>query len=231
MLTFHYQFTLSSGQVKQFEIHLDPKTLRILNAPPPPYPEWTDLSYHQCPNCPLKKEESPQCPAALHVSGFIPFAAQLESFEEAEIEITVSQRTYRKKTAVQYGLSSLMGIYMAASGCPVLDKFRPLVKTHLPFAKPDEVTYRTVSMYLLAQFFRMKEGKTPDWELKGLTALNRDVETVNEYFWKRISVKDLKLKDGGVNALGRLNTLSKMAAHELQDAELQSLKEFFSAYL
>jgi hypothetical protein len=230
-LEFHYKFTFADGRVKEFTIALDPKTLQLLDPPKPPFPAWTALKHHQCAECPLQETEFPQCPVAANVSELVTFAEQMESYEEAEIEITVPQRTYRKKTAVQYGFSSLMGIYMTTSGCPILDKMRPMVKTHLPFAKAEEVAYRTVSMYLLAQFFRMKEGKTPDWELKGLLDLEKQVQGVNQSFWKRISATSLNFKDGGVNALSHLDTLAKLSSYHIEDKELEILKNLFGSYL
>lgn len=228
---FHYKFTLQDGRVKEFTVALDPETFQLLNPPKAPFPSWTALKHHQCAECPLRETEFPQCPVAANVSELVAFAEQLESFEEAEIEITVPQRTYRKKAAVQYGFSSLMGIYMTTAGCPILDKMRPMVRTHLPFAKAEEVTYRTVSMYLLAQFFRLKEGKTPDWELKGLLEITRQVQSVNQSFWKRITATSLNFKDGGVNALSHLDTLAKLSTYHIEDKELQSLKSLFAAYL
>lgn len=228
---FHYKFTLKDGQVREFHLALDPVTFQLKNHPKPSYPAWADLKYHQCPNCPLSEKDFPQCPVAANVSELVTFAEQLDSFEEADIEISVKQRSYRKTTAVQYGLSSLMGIYMTTSGCPVLDQLRPMVKTHLPFAKPEEVMYRTVSMYLLAQFFRMKEGKTPDWEMKKLLEMTDGIHTVNQYFWKRIAATKLQLKDGGVNALHHLDTLSKLTTYQIQGTELENLKKLFEIYL
>ncbi len=230
-LTFHYQFTFKDGSVKEFELSLDGETLQLLAAPQPPYPSWTALSYHQCPNCPLNEKDFPQCPPAAYLTDFIAFAEKLDSFEEADIQITVSARTYRKHTAVQFGLSSLMGIYMTTSGCPILDKLRPMVKTHLPFAKSDETTYRMISMYLLAQFLRMIEKKHPDWELQGLAKIIREINTVNQNFWKRISVTNLQLKDGGVNALHHLDTIAKLTTYQLQDPEFSHLKTLFQTYL
>ncbi len=226
-----YKFILDKGRVKEFLIKLDPETLQILNPSKPPFAAWADLKSNQCPNCPLNEKEFPQCPAAANLQEFVPFAEGLDSFEEAEIEVTIQQRVYRKKTAVQYGLSALMGIYMTTGGCPIMDKLRPMVKTHTPFAKADEVTYRTVSMYLLAQFFKMKEGKNPDWDLKGLVELNQEIETVNRSFWKRISAVTVQLKDGGVNALSHLNTIAKLASYQLQDDELKKMRALFEAHL
>ncbi len=64
-----------------------------------------------------------------------------------------------------------MGIYMVTSGCPVMGKLKPMVKFHLPFASGEETSYRMVTMYLLAQFFKYKNGKEPDWDLKNLVKI------------------------------------------------------------
>ena len=64
------------------------------------------------------------------------------SYEEVEVFITTKARTYMKRTTLQKGLSSLLGIYMVTSGCPTMEKLKPMVRYHLPFATEEETKYR-----------------------------------------------------------------------------------------
>ena len=54
---------------------------------------------------------------------------------------------------------SLIGIYMVTSGCPIMDKLRPMARFHLPFASTEETIYRAISTYLLGQYFLEQKGK------------------------------------------------------------------------
>src|SRR5262249_45179319 len=78
--------------------------------------------------------------------------------------------------------SSLIGIFMVTSGCPVMNKLRPMVDTHLPFMTSAESTYRVISMYLLAQFFRQRQGRKPDWALEGLLGVLEAAKETNAAF-------------------------------------------------
>jgi len=157
-ISFHYKFTLSDGNIKEFDVELDGETLSLISKKKRSYPEWTRLPYHKCPNCPLSDAQNPQCPIAANLVDLVEFFKDSISHEEVDVEITMETRRYVKRTSLQIGISSLIGIYMVTSGCPVMDKLRPMVKTHLPFATREETMYRVLSMYLLAQYFLSKEG-------------------------------------------------------------------------
>jgi hypothetical protein len=57
---------------------------------------------------------------------------------------------------------------------------------HLPFANTDEFIMRSVSHYLLQQYFSKRNHQTPDWELKGLVERNQRLQLVNQALWQRI---------------------------------------------
>ena len=132
-----YRFLLKGGQERRFELNLDPQTLSFVPAAGEPPPEWTRLSNRQCPHCPLGEDRHPQCPIARNLAGVIGEFAQSISFEEAEISIATEAREYRHRAPLQSGISSLIGLVMVTSGCPHLDKLRPMVYTHLPFSSTE----------------------------------------------------------------------------------------------
>jgi hypothetical protein len=71
-----------------------------------------------------------------------------------------------------------------------MDKLRPMVNFHLPFATASETQYRAISMYLTAQYLRYKKGKKPDWDLHGFTKMYEEVQKVNLAFGNRLSHVD-----------------------------------------
>jgi hypothetical protein len=159
----------------------------------------------------------------------IEFFKDFFSTEEAEITVTMESREFRKRAPVHYGVSSLMGLLMVTSGCPIMDKLRPMVLTHLPFATPEETTYRSVSMYLLAQYYRQQNGQPADWELDNLLALFEEVGHVNQAFARRLV--SIQPKDASLNALASLDCFALVASFSISRDKLGELEALFRAYV
>ena len=228
-LCFLYRFRFPNGQTKEFEIKLDRDTLSLISKIGSPHPDWTRLSFKQCTNCPLNEKQHPDCPVAVNLSPVMEFFKKVASIEMLEVEIVMEARTYKKQDSAQQALGSLVGIIMVTSGCPILDKLRPLVRTHLPFATLEETHYRVISMYLLAQFFLHQSGKQPDWELKGLPKIYEEIQTVNRCFNERIA--GVQIGDATSNALTILNCKADYTNILLSEPELNQIEKLFSAYL
>ena len=133
--------------------HLDSRTLELVRNEKSPRPGWAELNFFQCPNCPLQEKHNKYCPVALSIAEMVGFFKDWTSNEEVDLLIETKERNYLQHTTLQNGLSSLVGIYMVTSGCPVMDKLKPMVRFHLPFATGEETKYRAISMYLTAQYF------------------------------------------------------------------------------
>lgn len=228
VITFEYRFTIGSGLEKRFTIRLDHESLSVIPAEKSSYPEWTELKFHQCPTCPLKEEQHKYCPIAANLADVVESFKDSISHDKADILVQTEARGYVKQTTLQDGVSSIVGIYMVTSGCPVMDKLRPMVRTHLPFATVDETIYRVLSMYLLAQYFLWKRGKQPDWELTKLVNIYSDVENVNKHFRERLSA--IKVTDATVNALVNLNCFADFAAFSIEEHRLDEVELLFRAY-
>ena len=228
-ITFRYKFTLSDGNIKEFDVELDSETLSLTGKKKRSYPEWTRLPYHKCPNCPLSDAQHRQCPIAANLVDLVEFFKNSISHDEVDIEITTEARRYVKRTALQSGISSLIGIHMVTSGCPVMDKLRPMVRTHLPFATGEETMYRVLSMYLLAQYFLYKEGQRPDWDLKNLAEIYEAIQTVNKSFCQRLS--GIHIKDASLNAVAQLDNFADITSFSLEINRLDQIKRLFHAYL
>jgi len=224
-----YRFLLKGGQERRFELNLDPQTLSFIPAAGEPPSEWTRLSNRQCPHCPLREDRHPQCPIARNLAGVIGEFAQSISFEEAEISIATEAREYRRRAPLQSGISSLIGLVMVTSGCPHLDKLRPMVYTHLPFSSTEETIYRAISMYLLAQYLRQKRGLRPDWELAGLVKVYEAISLVNKHFVERL--KAVKLQDASLNAIVKLDCFAAMTSTIIEAQALAGVESLFRTYL
>jgi hypothetical protein len=226
-MKFSYRFQLKGGEESLFDLSLDPQSLALGPGAGEP-PDWARLGNKQCPNCPLSAERCPFCPVARNLAPVIAEFACRISFEEADISIVTESREYRRRAPLQNGISSLIGLVMVTSGCPHLDKLRPMVYTHLPFASTEETTYRAVSMYLLAQYLRRQRGLAPDWELSGLVTLYEAVSVVNKHFVERL--KTIKLEDASLNAVVKLDCFAAMTATLVAAQSLSGVEKLFQPY-
>ena len=228
-VTIEYQFRLRSGVERTFTVRLKKPTLEIISVRQSVLPEWTKLTHHQCSNCPLDPEQHPRCPIAANLVDVIEAFRDCLSTEEADITIRSESREYHKRSPVQYGVGSLMGLYMVVSGCPIMDKLRPMVYTHLPFATVEDTMFRAVSMYLLAQYFLSQRGKTPDWKLEKLVRIYEDISVVNQSFAKRLL--SINPKDASLNGLVGLDCFATATAFSIVQDSLHEIEPLFRAYL
>lgn len=228
-LTFHYKIKLSNDNIKEFIVDLDGNTLNLIPKDQLLYPTWTKLSHHKCKNCPLNEATHPLCPIAKNVLPVIETFKTSISHQEVDVEISTLVRNYQKKTALQNAVSSLIGIYMVTSGCPVMEKLKPMVRTHLPFATPEETLYRVISMYLLGQYFVQKEGGKADWEMKNLLKMFEELNIVNESFCRRLA--SAKIEDASLNAVAQLDCFVSIASFAIKEQDLAEIKQLFKAYL
>ncbi len=207
ILEFRYMFSFANGEKKLFDIHLDGETLNYIQEQPPSKSDWALLENEQCENCPLKKEEHTYCPIALNVVDIMNMFENDYSFEEADVIVQTSERSYMTHTSLQRGLSSMLGIFMVSSGCPVMGRLKPMVRYHLPFATVEETVFRAASTYLLGQYFKYKKGRQADWNLNGLMDIYHEVQKVNCGMAERL--RSIPAKDANINALIVLDVFAK----------------------
>jgi hypothetical protein len=219
-----YRFGLPDGRRLEFGIELSANTLASRRRPRDQYPAWTALDFMKCPNCPLQASQQPRCPIAENLVDVAQAFKDAQSFAEVDVEVEYQERRYSKRTSMQQALSSLIGVFMVTSGCPVLDKLRPMVDTHLPFMSPEESTYRTITMYLLAQYFRMRRGLRADWELKELVSFLEACRLTNSSFVRRLQA--VGVGDASLNALAVLNTLGEITSLTI-DGDMRRLERLF----
>ncbi len=185
-LFFDYVFKFEDGEEHLFTVNLDPETLRYLPQEPLKGDNWTRLEHNQCENCSLDPEHDRDCLVALSIKDLAKDFAEKISYETADVTVHTNERSYFKKTTMQKGIASLLGILMVSSGCPVMAKLRPMVRFHLPFASILETTFRTTSTYLLGQFFPKDPDKTSDFSFEGLVETYRNINMVNKAIAKRL---------------------------------------------
>lgn len=226
---FKYHFEFESGKRLDFEINLDPNTLNIIRKRVENLPAWTERSYHQCPNCTLEKAEHKYCPIAVEVMDLVTAFKDHVSYEMVNVLVETERRNFSHRVPLQHAVSSLLGIYMTTSGCPIMEKLKPMVRFHLPFASLEETAYRHISMYLTAQFLRAQKGLSTDWKLEHLLSTYAEIHTLNAYFCKRITSD--AAKDANLNAVVILSNFTDFIPFNVSDGEIGNLATIFRSYL
>ncbi len=227
-IAIEYWLSLQNGDQQRYVVRLEADTLALCSRPAGPLPEWTRLSVRQCPNCPLDPARHSRCPVAVGLVDVVEAFKNRVSHEVVDVKVITPSRTYCKRVSMQEVVGSLMGLHMASGGCPILDKLRPMVATHLPFATAEEAVLRMISTYLLAQHFRAKRGLAPDWELQQLVADCEDFNVVNTAFGQRL--QSINTLDASLNALVGLDCFAGLTGMSISENYLDEMEGLFAAY-
>jgi hypothetical protein len=226
-INIRYLFRLPDNRQEVIVLSLNARTLDLLNSIPEELPSWTKLDFHQCSNCPLTIEQEPHCLIAVHFVKLLETFEHLLSYETIYVDIVTQQRAISKETSAQKGVSALMGLIMATSGCPHTSFLKPMARFHLPFADSHETVYRATSMYLLAQYFRYKDGREADIGLEGLTKIYSNIQIMNEAMAARL--RAVSEKDVAVNSLVILDVFAQTVPFVIEES-LEEIRYLFTPY-
>ncbi len=227
-LKITYDFELNSGVAKKFDLVLNKETLALIREKTGNPPEWARLEFKQCSNCPLNTTLTPYCPIAANLAGIVQEFKDVTGPDKATVMVHVKERAYFKTCSILEGLSPLLGIVMATSGCPIMEPLKPMVRYHLPFASLDETVFRMISMFFIAQFIRSRSGKKPEWSLEGLSRIYEEVKKLNKDFGLRM--RAAAKSDANIHALVKLNVFAVMMPIEAEKM-LKEITPSFSSYL
>jgi len=224
-----YCFNFDDGTDKTFSLQLDRETLDFANSEINDAPEWAELSYNKCTNCPLSEIDNKYCPVALNLNNLTEKFNAVVSHESVFVSVTTEDRTYKKRTTIEEALSSLMGIIMATSGCPVLDHLRPMARFHLPFATPLETSIRSLSMFILAQYLfnNDTDPSSINISLSDFEKIYAEVNGVNNDFSERLRAAGEK--DANLSALTNLDCHATLVSFTIEET-MNEVKQYYSAY-
>jgi hypothetical protein len=228
-IEFQYTFRSSHGDSKllTFQISLEPASLTHRLPESDSAPDWARLDYHKCKDCPLDSELHSHCPAALALSAVVQRFQELLSYDSVEVTVVTPQRTVSGETTAQRAISSLMGLYLATSGCPILAKLKPMARFHLPLANREETLFRAASTYLLGQYLLKQKGLPADFDLTGLRELYSQIHTINIALAERLRV--LTSGDANLNAIVLLDLFAQELPMSL-DGKLGDFTQIFEPY-
>lgn len=222
-----YNYSWENGGKANFKLDLDDDSIALLNDPPPELPEWTELDFYKCMNCPLNSEEIRNCPAATSFIPVVSHFSKVDSNIEMEIETVIAGRRIIQSAPARRAISSIVGLLFACSGCPHTICFRPMVRYHVPLSNENETMMRAASMYTLAQYFKFKRGEQPDLQLNGLKDIYEELQIVNRTMAERLQAADGT--DTSINAMILLDMYAKTMPFEIEDS-LKDLHYLFKSF-
>lgn len=226
--TLIYTFNLAGNKQEVFKLEFDAVTIELINKTTSPLPEWARLENNKCPLCPLDSDEAPYCPLAASIASVVKQFQNIISHDQIFLQVETDERIVSQKTTAQRALSSFMGVVMAISGCPHTAFFRPMARFHLPLASEEETIYRSTSMYLLAQYFRVREGGETDFSLAGLEKIYKNIQVINTAIVERL--RGASKGDSSVNAIIMLDMYAQIMPFVIEDA-LEDIRYLFAPYL
>ena len=223
-LDISYRFIFPNGREELIEVKIDKQSMESLPETSGTPPDWCRLDFHQCPNCPLRTPDLIYCPLATRLVKLTAACQNVLSYDEVKMEVTTPERMVTKNTTAQRGVSSLMGLVMATSGCPHMSFLKPMARYHLPFATQEETIFRVVSTYLLEQYFRHKQSLDTDLELEHLKQIYSEIRIINMAMTSRL--RSIGIQDSALNAVVLLDIFAKMLPYSIEDS-LEEIRYLF----
>jgi len=227
ILVYSYLFNFQDKESFQLTLEIDANST-TLQLPEKSSNFWTALGFNQCPNCPLNSDQQLDCPVVINLVPLLSVTDTLVSYDQVNVVVTTPERTISADTTMQRAISSILGLIMATSPCPHTKFLKPMAHFHLPFASEEETIYRTTSMYLLAQYFKNKEGMDYEMGFDGLKHVYSNLTIINRALANRFraAVK----QDATVNGIILLDLLSQAVAWSIED-QLEELQPLFERFL
>lgn len=206
----HYRLLIPEGQKLSFQVDTERE-----HTVPQSGSDWARLGSHKCPNCPLAESQHRYCPAAVDTQPLVEACGGQVSFSKITATVQLGeQRTLTAVCDLQTALSSILGLIMATSGCPIVSRLRGMARQHVPFQTLQESHLRMVGAWLVG---RMLED---EWDgvdsLAGLHELVREIGVVNRAFMNRL--RAAASKDANLNALATLAASAMNVEFSLEDA-------------
>jgi hypothetical protein len=227
-IVIQYIFKFKDRRENHVHLYLNPETLDLIADIPEELPRWAHLDFYECPNCLLTIQTHPHCPVAVHLVKLLGIFEHLQSHDIIQVQVITPERTVLRETSTQKGLSSLVGLIMATCGCPHTLFLRPSARFHLPFANASETAYRTISMYLLAQYFLRKQGGEADLQLEGLKKNYANIHVLNKSMANRL--RAITDEDVALNAVVILDAFAQCVPFVIEES-LDEIRNLFASYL
>jgi hypothetical protein len=152
----------------------------------------------------------------------------LLSHDAVRVEVETPERVSTQPTTVQRAIGSLLGLYIATSGCPHTTFFRPMARFHLPLASREETLFRATGAFLLGEYLRSSSGGGGAPGLEGLQHLYQSMQIVNAALVRRLQAATET--DSSVNAIIILDLYARTLDLFFRES-LEKIRPYFAEYL
>ncbi len=215
-----YQIKSETGEQISFNVEnhkdLDPQELNSQSD----LPDWVKLEFHQCTICPYKAENITFCPAAFELQDVILQCSSCISYERVELSRLAEEGTVTTETDMQKALFAVIGEKAISSGCRILNSRQWSLDYYSMLTTPENLFYRSISSYLMRQFFTSPGNFDPD--LKGHLDY---LDEVIDIFGKLLErIRGESSQDANNNALVRMVMSAELLRHQ-RDDWLDELKD------
>lgn len=227
-VNIEYRIKLSAERTEHLHFELDGNTFDLKGSGPPNPPEWTRLSFKQCPQCPLTEESHLHCPLALQLHDIVNRFHDTSSIDKVELEVVTEERRVIQTLDIQRAIASILDLIIPICGCPKTACLKPLARFHLPLASEEETVFRVTGMYLLAQYFLSDGSSGNRIELDGLTRIYEGLHDLNKAVTSRL--RGVTRSDSLKNAFALVDTYSILVPLLVED-QLVEMRGFFESYL
>lgn len=207
-----YQLELPEGPPLRFDIDTE-RTY----VPPASGAAWAKLDFHKCPNCPLSADHA-HCPAAIDTQPLMDACGGLFSYSSVRVRVELGERrTLAADCDLQTALTSVLGLLMSTSGCPIVSRLRGMARQHLPFQTLEESQLRMVGAWLVGRM--LENDLQGSASLQGLHELVQAIGLVNRSFMNRL--RAAASKDANLNALATLAASAMNVEFSLEDDSVE----------
>lgn len=227
METITYCLLLNNGEYREIVLRFNADSWDLMLDENSNNNSHTLLEFNRCPHCPLKKPEHNYCPAAMALHSVKNFCFDLISYDTVNVTVITKERAISAKTTVQRGISSLLGLILASSGCPYTAFFKPMARFHLPFASEMETSYRVLSMCALSPTFANGDADNPIKLADLLKSIYANLELVNVNLLKRF--RPLCQGDATLNSVVLLDLFTKGIPFSCEQS-IAALSPLFAAF-
>lgn len=186
--------------------------------------DWVKLEFSKCSICTLSAADFKVCPVVYELYDISEFFNNLKSYELVETIVITDERIYSKKTDAQSAMNSLIGLVMATSECPILSRLKSMAYFHLPFASYEDTLIRTLSFYLIKQYFNYQNGGEADLNLIGLKELYKNLSIVNQCLNERLS--KASKTDSNANAIFIFFSISNLVEFSINE-KMKDIEKYF----
>ena len=208
-----YQIKSETGDQFSFDVQnhkeLDPQELNSHID----LSDWVKLEYHQCPTCPFKSKNVTFCPAAFELPDVILQCSSCISYERVELSRIAEGGTVTTETDMQKALFAVIGEKAISSACSILNSRQWSLDYYSILPTPDNLFYRSISSYLMRQYFASPGKSDPD--LKG--HLDYLDEVINIFGSLLERIRGESSQDANNNALASIVMSGQLLRYQRDD--------------